>query len=285
MKETVPVNVLLPVAIYAAIRGGHKILDVYYSGNYNIQQKKDNSPITLADRLSHSIITSSLEKTNLPVLSEEGKEIPYIERKKWDLFWLVDPLDGTKEFVSRNGEFTVNIALIHERKPLIGVIYVPDKKILYFGVENIGSYKVYSGALNKFPDNINGWLNLGRKLPIMKKKEYLRIVGSRSHMNTETKHFIEEIKKKYKKVELVSKGSSLKLCMVAEGLADLYPRLAPTMEWDTAAGHAIARFAGCSVMVYGKNRPLEYNKKNLLNPWFIVYSGYYNDFQSRSSRI
>lgn len=273
MKGTIHVEVLLPVAISAAIRGGKKILEVYQSGAFDVQLKTDNTPVTLADRLSHSTIKKILDNTNLPFLSEEGKETPYIERKKWELFWLVDPLDGTKEFIGRNGEFTVNIALIRKKEPVLGIIYAPVQKILYFGMENTGSYKVDLGVLSQYPDNIDGWLNEGKKLPVVKRKEYLRIVGSRSHMNTETKNFIKEIKKQYGRVEFVTKGSSLKLCMVAEGLANLYPRLGPTMEWDTAAGHAIAKFAGCSVTVYGKDIPLEYNKENLLNPWFIVKSG------------
>lgn len=273
MKGAIHVEVLLPIAISAAIRGGQKILDVYQSGTFDVQLKTDNTPVTLADRLSHSTIKKILDNTNLPFLSEEGKEIPYIERKKWDLFWLVDPLDGTKEFIGRNGEFTVNIALICKKEPLLGVIYVPDQKILYFGMENTGSYKVDLGVLSQYPDNIDGWLNEGKKLPVTGKTENFRIVCSRSHINAETEALIEDMKKKYERVEFVSIGSSLKLCMVAEGLAYLYPRLGPTMEWDTAAGHAIAKFAGCSVTVYSKDIPLEYNKENLLNPWFIVKSG------------
>ncbi len=273
MKETIHVEVLLPVAISAAIKGGQKILDVYQSGTFNVQLKRDNTPITLADQLSHSTIKKNLDNTNLPFLSEEGKEIPYIERKKWDLFWLVDPLDGTKEFIGRNGEFTVNIALIRKKEPILGVIYVPVQKILYFGAENTGSFKVNIDELNLYPDDLDGWVKYGAKLPVAKRTGSLRIVGSRSHMNAETEALIEDMKKKYERVEFVSIGSSLKLCMVAEGLADLYPRLGPTMEWDTAAGHAIAKYAGCSVTVHGKDNPLEYNKKNLLNPWFIVKSG------------
>jgi len=273
MKGTIHVEVLLPFAISAAISGGQKILEVYQSGAFDVQLKKDNTPVTMADRLSHSTIKKILDNTNLPFLSEEGKEIPYIERKKWDLFWLVDPLDGTKEFIGRNGEFTVNIALIRKKEPILGVIYVPVQKILYFGMENTGSYKVDLGVLSQYPDNIDGWLNEGKKLPVTGKTENFRIVCSRSHINAETEALIEDMKKKYERVELVSIGSSLKLCMVAEGLAYLYPRLGPTMEWDTAAGHAIAKFAGCSVTVYGKDIPLEYNKENLLNPWFIVKSG------------
>lgn len=273
MKGAIHVEVLLPIAISAAIRGGQKIIDVYQSGTFDVQLKTDNTPVTLADRLSHSTIKKILHNTNPPFLSEEGKEIPYSERKKWDLFWLVDPLDGTKEFIGRNGEFTVNIALICKKEPFLGVIYVPVQKILYFGAENTGSFKVNIDELNLYPDDLDGWVKYGAKLPVVKRKEYLRIVGSRSHMNTETKNFIEEIKKQYGRVEFVTKGSSLKLCMVAEGLADLYPRLGPTMEWDTAAGHAIAKFAGCSVTVYGKDNPLEYNKENLQNPWFVVNSG------------
>ena len=273
MKESIHAEFLLPIAISAAIKGGQKILEVYQSGAFNVQLKTDNNPVTLADRLSHSTITKILDNTKLPFLSEEGKRISYIERKKWDLFWLIDPLDGTKEFIGKNGEFTVNIALIRKKEPVLGIIYVPVQKILYFGAENLGSFKVYLNELKLFPDDFSEWIKYGTKLPVPGKTENFRIVCSRSHMNVETEVFIEKMKKKYGKIEFVTKGSSLKLCMVAEGLADLYPRLGPTMEWDTAAGHAIAKFAGCSVTVYGKDIPLEYNKENLLNPWFIVKSG------------
>ncbi len=273
MKETIHAEVLLHIAISAAIRGGQKILEVYQSGAFNVQLKTDNTPVTLADRLSHSTIKKILDNTNLPFLSEEGKKISYIERKKWDHFWLVDPLDGTKEFIRRNGEFTVNIALIRKKEPVLGIIYVPVQKILYFGVKDLGSFKVYLNELKLYPDDFSEWVKYGTKLPVTGRTENFRIVCSRSHINAETETLIEDMKKKYESVELVSIGSSLKLCMVAEGLAYIYPRLGPTMEWDTAAGHAIAKFAGCSVTVYGKDIPLEYNKENLLNPWFIVKSG------------
>ena len=180
---------------------------------------------------------------------------------------MVDPLDGTKEFVKRNGEFTVNIALIHNGNPIIGVIYVPVKKELYFAMEGLGSYKV---NVNSVIENLETLIELSSSLPIDYKRENYVIVGSRSHMSAETELFFDEMKEKHGNIEVLAVGSSLKLCMVAEGKADAYPRYAPTMEWDTGAGHAIAKYAGFSVKQYNSSEDVVYNKENLINPWFLV---------------
>lgn len=250
---------LLNLAIEAAVAAGAEILAVYDS-DFAVEHKADKSPLTLADKRGHLKIMSYLEKTDYPILSEEGKHLHYEERKSWSRFWLVDPLDGTKEFVKRNGEFTVNIALIENGTPIMGVIYVPVKDTLYYGSEE-GAYKVEgysSGSVTP------------QKMPLPKGNRSFTVVGSRSHMSAETEAFFEEMKTQHGSVEVIAVGSSLKLCMVAEGKADAYPRYAPTMEWDTGAGHAIALAAGFKVLQYNSNKDLRYNKEDFLNPWFLV---------------
>ena len=259
-------NELLKKAINASIEGGHAIMKVYAS-DFAVEHKDDKSPLTLADKNCNEIIERFLMKTNIPFLSEEGAKIPFSERKDWQYSWLVDPLDGTKEFVKRNGEFTVNIALIHNGNPIIGVIYVPVKEELYFSMEGLGSYKVNK---NSVIENLDTLILSSDKLPVNYKRKNYVIVGSRSHMSAETEVFFEQKKKKHGNVEVMAVGSSLKLCMVAEGKADAYPRYAPTMEWDTGAGHAIAKYAGFSVKQYNSSEDVVYNKENLLNPWFLV---------------
>ncbi|MBG65198.1 MAG: 3'(2'),5'-bisphosphate nucleotidase [Flavobacteriales bacterium] len=260
---------LLLKSINSSILGGNAIMDIYLS-DYKIEIKEDQSPLTIADKKCNDIICKELAETEIPILSEEGSKITYIERKNWEYFWLVDPLDGTKEFIKRNGEFTVNIALIYKQKPIMGVIYVPATKVLYFGLENMGSYKKDKITLKHINDDLDELLKSCKKLPIKNNQNNFTIVGSRSHMSHETELFFNKMKKKYNNVNLMSVGSSLKLCMVAEGKANVYPRYAPTMEWDTAAGHAIVKYAGFSVKKYNSTKELIYNKKNLLNPWFLV---------------
>ena len=257
---------LLIKSINASIEGGHSIMDVYAS-NFIVEHKDDKSPLTMADKNCNDVIEDYLSGTEIPILSEEGAEITYSQRKDWEYFWLVDPLDGTKEFVRRNGEFTVNIALIHNGDPIMGVIYVPVKEELYFAMQEIGSYKV---RVNSVIKNLETLIELSNSLPIDYKRENYVIVGSRSHMSAETEVFLDEMKKKHGDVKVLAVGSSLKLCMVAEGKADAYPRYAPTMEWDTGAGHAIAKYAGFSVKQYNSSEDVVYNKENLLNPWFLV---------------
>jgi 3'(2'), 5'-bisphosphate nucleotidase len=241
-----------------------------YQKDFSIEYKDDKSPLTEADKRSHNTIMKFLEKYNIPVLSEEGKEIPYEKRKEWDLFWMIDPLDGTKEFIKKNGEFTINIALINKNEPVFGVVYAPAIEKIYFTDEN-SSYKA-DLSLNDFKlQNI-------QKMPLKEKRDKFVIVASKSHLNEETKEFIENIKIDKEK-EFISIGSSLKLCLVAEGKADIYPRLAPTMEWDTAAADAVVRKTGRKVYQLPINdyrlsindyRQLVYNKENLLNPYFVV---------------
>lgn len=288
---------LLLNALLAAKRAGEVILDVYHS-DFAIEHKEDESPLTLADKRSHEIIMNDLKKTvtgnnnvytmnnlTLPVLSEEGKDIPFDERKGWEYFWLVDPLDGTKEFIKRNGEFTVNIALIHKDKPILGCIYIPVKDTFYFATVGLGAYKFVNRKIVSDNLSIKELLATSQKLPMStRKREFpfsnnqstqtktssLTIIGSRSHATKELSEFVEQAKKRYGEVEFVSAGSSLKFCLVAEGEADIYPRFGPTMEWDTAAGQAIVEQSGGGVVDTQTNEPLKYNKSNLVNPFFIV---------------
>ncbi len=267
---------LILTTLFAAKRAGEAILDVYGS-DFAVEQKDDKSPLTLADTRSHEIIMDVLEQTitvnncTVPVLSEEGRGIPFDERKEWECFWLVDPLDGTKEFVKRNGEFTVNIALIQKHKPVLGIIYIPVKDVFYFAAINFGTYKLENSE--NLVDNlsIKELLDKSQRLPLINNnKSSLTVIGSRSHTSEEFSEFVKRLNEKYGNVEFISSGSSLKLCLVAEGRADVYPRFGPTMEWDTAAGQAIVEQAEGRVMDIQTREPLRYNKENLLNPFFIV---------------
>ena len=257
----------LKTAIEAALQAGKAILEIYHSGDFDIEIKGDNSPLTKADIASHNEIMSFLTKTNIPLLSEEGRAISYEERKEWNQLWIVDPIDGTKEFIKRNGEFTVNIALIEDQKPILAVIFVPAKGELYFSTKEMGAFKVTVDLENYDVDMI---ISNGNKLPLERKDKTFTIVASRSHMSPETEAYVQEMRDIHGEIHLISKGSSLKLCMVAEGAADCYPRFAPTMEWDTAAGQAICEHAGFQVIDWTTKENMIYNRKQLLNNWFLV---------------
>ncbi|MDX5326366.1 MAG: 3'(2'),5'-bisphosphate nucleotidase CysQ [Bacteroidota bacterium] len=260
---------LLIIAVKAAVTGGKAIMEVYTSDDFETEIKSDNTPLTKADKQAHQAIMEHLEETGIPVLSEEGRDIPYSERSKWDTLWVVDPLDGTKEFIKQNGEFTVNIALVEKGRPVAGVIYVPAKRDLYFGGESVGSYKIERvGSNSEIPD-FDTLAGASSKLP-REEPEGFMVVASRSHLSQETQDYIDKLRESHPDLEMVSAGSALKLCLVAEGVAQVYPRFAPTMEWDTAAGHAIALGAGARVVKTDEQTPLTYNKENLLNPHFIV---------------
>lgn len=265
------VKLLLEQVIQAALSAGKEIM-LIYNTDFEVTLKGDQSPLTLADQKAHQVICKNLELTNYPILSEEGKSIPYEERVNWDYFWMVDPLDGTKEFVKKNGEFTVNIALIHKQKAVLGVIYVPVKDEMYFGAKEIGAYKVERFSKIHSTSGINECLKAENRLPKSTNRKFT-IVGSRSHMSPETEEFIEEKRREFGEVEMLSVGSSLKLCMVAEGKADYYPRFAPTMEWDTAAGQAIVEAMGGKVIDWDSKEAMKYNRENLLNNWFLVSKG------------
>ncbi len=274
--DTIQYDKLILTTILAAKHAGEAILEVYDS-DFTVEQKDDKSPLTLADKRSHEIIEKVLEQTitvnnsTVPILSEEGKETPYDEREKWEYFWLVDPLDGTKEFVKRNGEFTVNIALIHKHKPVLGIIYIPVKDVFYFAAKNFGTYKLENSEILTDDLSIEALVDKSQRLPLNSNdKTTLTVIGSRSHTSEEFSEFVKRLDQRHENVEFISSGSSLKLCLVAEGKADVYPRFGPTMEWDTAAGQAIVEQAKGTVMEAETNEPLTYNKNNLLNPFFIV---------------
>ncbi len=245
---------LLVLAKEAALKAGQEILRVYEADDFGIEHKSDQSPLTRADKAAHHTIIDLLNKTDYPVLSEEGAEVLYTERKSWSRFWMIDPLDGTKEFIKRNGEFTVNIAIIDNGVPILGVVYVPVQKKLYYSAENLGAFLEFNGATES--------LHLSKKQDL----ENLRVVASRSHLNDETKDFIQKLHKP----QIVSMGSSLKFLCIANGQAEVYPRFAPTMEWDSAAADAICREMGLIVQNIDTLEPLQYNKENLLNPFFVV---------------
>lgn len=268
----------LNAAINAAFKAGVEILEVY-SRPVEVTLKDDRSPLTEADLRAHAAIVTVLAETGYPVLSEEGKELTVHERQKWDRYWLVDPLDGTKEFIKRNGEFTVNIALMERdaqpggalgtSTPILGVLYVPVTDVLYFSWLHGGAYKQDHAATFSGPDAYER-AAMSHKLPLIQNTTTYTIVASRSHQSPDTAAFIANKEKEHGKVELTAMGSALKICLVAEGKADVYPRYAPTMEWDTAAGHAIANEAGKELIDVTTDGPMRYNKNELVNNWFIV---------------
>jgi len=244
---------LLELAKEASLLAGERILQIYNSEDSAVELKGDDSPLTKADKAAHDIIVSQLVPLGIPVLSEEGRDIPYSERKDWEYLWVVDPLDGTKEFIKRNGEFTVNIALVREGKPILGVVYAPVIDKLYAGANELGATLTVNGEVS----------SLAYRTVLDLSQSNLRVVASRSHLNDDTQAFLDGLINP----EIVSMGSSLKFMMIAEGQADVYPRFAPTMEWDTAAAHAILlELSGEVVDTNGLS--LKYNKENLLNSYF-----------------
>jgi len=268
---SIDINNLLLLAIRAAFIAGRSIMQVYGGDHLLIKRKKDFSPLTVADQSAHEIIMKLLEPAKIPVISEEGHQHDYIIRKNWEYFWLVDPLDGTKEFLRRNGEFTVNIGLISHSLPIIGVVNSPATGQLYWASEEHGSYLLSTSVFrDQMEPDMPQLVRLSEKLPFRRRTRQFTVVASRSHINFETYNYIKQLRKQHGEVIVFSKGSSLKICLVAEGNADIYPRFGPTMEWDTAAGQAIAVFSGCTVTRNDTGDVLAYNKKDLHNPWFIV---------------
>lgn len=244
-----------------ARKAGDAILEVYGTA-FEVDVKEDNSPLTEADRRSNDVIVAALEERypEIPIISEETRTLPYADRRDWDRFWLVDPLDGTKEFIKRNGEFTVNIALVEKGEPVAGVVFQPEADRLYWAARGQGAWRSVEGGV---PEALEGG-------PHYRDADAVVVVASRSHLTEAVQDFVAELEAAGKTVEFRSSGSSLKLCLVAEGTAHVYPRLGPTMEWDTGAADAVAREAGKQVLDWEKKEPLQYNKEDLLNPWFIV---------------
>jgi 3'(2'), 5'-bisphosphate nucleotidase len=257
----------LSIALSASLAAGEMIMEIYNSEDFAVELKQDNSPLTRADKASHKIITDILSSLNKPILSEEDDIHPYKERKSWESFWIVDPIDGTKEFIKRNGEFTVNVALIQNNTPVLGVVYAPATKELYFAEHGLGAFKIEN--ISDF-DQLENASNIDLSNSNQNLPKTYTLVVSKSHMNQETENYVHQMKIEYGSVTSKSFGSSLKICKVAEGYAHCYPRFGPTMEWDTAAAHAVAKYAGCNMIAAKSSEPLSYNKENLLNPFFIV---------------
>lgn len=264
-------NLFYSRAIEAAIVAGNAIKSIYLTKKYDIEYKSDDSPVTRADKTSSSIIAEYLKETSYPVVDEEHCCPDYSIRKNWKYLWLVDPMDGTKEFISGNGEFTVNIALIENCTPIFGVIYAPVTGNLYWGGGETGSYKI---------ETIDSWTGfktielLSKKLnPDSDSGKALRVAASRSHLDDATKKFVNTLKTLNPNLEYISRGSSLKLCMIAEGTTDVYPRFSRTMEWDTAAGHAIVNGTNGVLLKANTKEVLTYNKQELANPAFFALSG------------
>jgi len=256
---------LLINAIEAAIEGGNEIKRIYNNKDFGIEYKADHSPVTIADKLSSKKITSLLAKTNIPVLSEEENIPDYSIRKNYTELWIVDPLDGTKEFIKKNGEFCVNIGLVSNGTPILGVIYIPVTNELYYGSKEIGAFKIEN--VTEFHDNI---LDKGITLPTVVNEDLIVVSASRSHSDPESIAFFNKLKQSTEKVEFLEVGSAIKFCKIAEGIVDFYPRFNPCMEWDTAAGHALVQGIGKDVFHVNTNNPLVYNKADLYSPFFIV---------------
>ena len=258
---------LLALAIEATLDAGKEIMRIYESDDFGVSFKDDDSPLTKADTAANEIICTLLSTVNYPILSEEGKHLPYDERKKWKTLWIVDPIDGTKEFIKKNGEFTVNIALVENQLPILGVIFIPAKGELYYATKNGGAFKAIGIDTRASIEHI---VASSLKLPLGMRSNLYTIIASRSHPSQEVEAFIKKMRQEKGEIDLVSRGSSLKFCLVAEGSADCYPRFAPTMEWDTAAGQAICNAVGIDVIDIGTSENMKYNRQNLLNNSFVV---------------
>lgn len=254
-------------AIEAAVNAGALIMDIYENQIVAVETKADNSPVTIADQKANDYIEEVLQSTQIPIMSEEGEHATYKIRKNWNQCWIVDPLDGTKEFIKRNGEFTVNIALVENGKPILGVIYIPATKLLYYAIT--AEQKAFKIQLTEHKITPRILQDAVEIFPAAE-SDVITITSSRSYTNQQIFDLIAKFEGEQKQTKLIKAGSSLKFCLMAEGKASYYPRYAPTMEWDTAAGQAICNAVGLEVYSLETNKPLKYNKENLLNPWFIV---------------
>jgi 3'(2'), 5'-bisphosphate nucleotidase len=250
---------MITSVIAIAVNAGNAILEIYQQ-DFSVETKNDNSPLTLADKNANDVIIKGLKEldTSIPIISEETRLTDYSVRKEWKRCWMVDPLDGTKEFIKKNGEFTVNIALVEDGVPVLGVVHVPAQQITYYAEKGKGCFKIENGETSLL------------KIRKLAEDGVLKIVGSRSHQTPELLEYVEQQKMNFPNVDFVAAGSSLKFCLLAEGKADVYPRLGPTMEWDTCAGQIVAAEAGAKVVRFDDGQPLLYNRENLLNPFFIV---------------
>ncbi len=258
------------MALEAALAAGREILAVYAS-DFAVRAKADRSPLTAADTRAHQTIVRVLASSGLPLLSEEGRHQPYDQRRRWHRLWIVDPLDGTKEFVSRNGEFTVNIALVENHRPILGIVYAPVADRLYLALHGQGAWRIRAASALDREKAAAGWRAVAEPLPDPPDaRRVFKVVGSRSHANPALDEFLARLRGCYQDLEFTAAGSALKFCLLAEGRAALYPRPAPTMEWDTAAGQCLVEAIGGRVLIWGTDRPLDYNRQDLVNPGFIA---------------
>lgn len=256
------------LALQAAAKAGEAIRPYYYDKHTEVQLKADDSPVTSADLHANRIINEFLSRTNIPIISEENANIQYEKRKNWKSYWLVDPLDGTKEFLKRNGEFTINIAYCEEKTPLYGIIAVPEKGLLYIGDTTLGEARRITLNQNWTPKDL---MTEGVPLfPAKNPSSSLNMAVSRSHLDPETKNLAETIANNGFEVQMIQAGSALKFCLLAEGEADLYARFSPTMEWDTAAGQALCEALGYEIRQIDLRKEMNYNKRNLRNPGFVI---------------
>jgi len=262
---------LISTAVRAAMCAGAEIMDVYCEQSFEVEYKSDKSPLTKADIRANAVITAVLRETDLPILSEEGVHLPYEERQAWKQFWLIDPLDGTSEFVAKSGDFCVNVALIDNTEPILGVIYSPVKDTVWFGAMGFGAYKIEEATKVIDDFSFESMQNAAIKLPYRNTGDEFVFVASRSNLNAATKAFIDTVSTEYPKTRIAHIGSALKFTVLADGMADLYPRFATTSEWDTGAGHAILKSIGGNIFQADTNIPLVYNKANLDNPGFVAF--------------
>jgi 3'(2'), 5'-bisphosphate nucleotidase len=261
---------LLENAIYASYAAGYEIMNIYKTNDFDISTKSDSSPVTRADIAASNSIISHLQATGIPIICEETIEISYEKRKLWNTVWIVDPIDGTKNFIKKNNEFTVNIALIENQEPTIGVVYAPAYDTLYFGTSRIGAFCVQDISKKTDDFTIDNLLKYAAQMPFVHKLAEYTIVASRYHRSADTNNFIIELQKQHKNTRIISVGSSLKICLVASGEAHIYPRFECLSEWDIAAGDAIARASGCTSVQAHTKKPLLYNKESLASEHFII---------------
>jgi 3'(2'), 5'-bisphosphate nucleotidase len=263
-------NELFQSAFRAALIAGKRILEIFNNEDFHVSMKSDNSPLSSADKEAHEIIKRLLLNSRIPILSEEGRDMQFEERKSWDILWIVDPLDGTRQFIQKREEFTVNIALVVGGNPLFGVVYAPATGDMYFGIKDIGSFKINIGDRDLLSHSFSQIIAESKKLdPSSKTNNAYIILASYHHVNKETLEYIDEVRKTYPDAEVKKVGSSLKMCMLADGMGDVYIRHTDTYEWDTAAAQSILEGVGWNIHALDTNKPLTYNKESLLNPYFI----------------
>jgi 3'(2'), 5'-bisphosphate nucleotidase len=261
---------LFQSAFRAAIIAGKRIMEIFNNEDFQVSMKSDNSPLSSADKEAHEIIKRMLLNSRIPILSEEGRDMQFEERKAWDILWIVDPLDGTRQFIQKREEFTVNIALVVGGNPLFGVVYAPAIGDMYFGIKDMGSFKINVGDRDLLSHSFQQIIMESKKLdPSSKSTNTFTILASYHHVNKETLEYIDAIRKVYPDAEVKKIGSSLKMCLLADGIGDVYVRYTDTYEWDTAAAQTILEGVGWNINALDTDEPLTYNKESLLNPYFI----------------